>query len=76
MASQKVTFHTFPLTKRFQENINIFLKTGFEVFGYFYRPFGRYLEYWQWRLRTGRNDRDRFDYWVFRLKYAKSGELL
>jgi len=74
MSAEKVIFYTFPLTKRFSENIKTYFKTGFEIFGYFFRPFGRYLEYWQWRLRTGRNER--LSYWRFRLKYAKSGELI
>lgn len=69
---RQVVICPFPLTKRISENVKTFLKTGFEVFGYFYRPFGRYLEYWQWRIRTGRNER--LGYWKFRLKYR--GELV
>lgn len=69
---RQIVICPFPLTKRVSENVKTFLKTGFEVFGYFYRPFGRYLEYWQWRIRTGRNKR--LSYWKFRLKYC--GELI
>lgn len=69
---RQIVFCPFPLTKRVKENVKTFLKTPLEVFGYFYRPFGCYLEYWQWRLRTGRNER--LGYWEFRIKYR--GELI
>jgi hypothetical protein len=71
--SRKVIFYTFPLVKRFSENIKTYFKTVFESSGYFFRPLGRRLEHWQWRIRTGRNER--LNYWQFRLKCAKSGEL-
>lgn len=63
---RRVVICPFPLTRRVGENIKTFLKTPIEVFGYFFRPFGWYLEYWQWWLRTGRNER--IGYWKFRLK--------
>lgn len=72
--SRKVIFFTFPLTDRFGENIKIYFKTVFEAFGYYFRPFGRYLEYLQWRQRTGRNEH--LDYWQFCLRSIRSGELI
>lgn len=72
VTKRQIVICLFPLTKRVSENVKTFLKTPVEVFGYFYRPFGRYLEYWQWRIRTGRNER--LNYWQFRLKYR--GELV
>lgn len=68
---RQVVICPYPLTKRASENIKTFLKTPFEAFGYFFRPFGWYLEYWQWWLRTGRNER--VGYWQFRLRHR--GEL-
>lgn len=72
--SRKVVFYTFPLTERFRENIKTYLKTPFEVFGYFFRPAGRLLEYWQWKIRTGRKTKIRFS--AFCEKFTASGELL
>lgn len=69
---RRVVLRVFPLTVRVSENVKTLIKTVFETFGYFYRPFGRYLEYWQWKIRTGRNEQ--LSYWQFRLKFR--GELL
>ncbi len=71
---RRIVICPFPLTRRVGENVKTFLKTPIEVFGYFFRPFGRYLEYWQWWLRTGRNER--IGYWQFRIKCLRSGELI
>lgn len=64
-----IVFCPFLLTTRFSENVKTYLKMPIEIFGYFYRPFGCYLEYWQMKLRTGRNERP--GYWKFRVKYRR-----
>lgn len=72
--SRKVSFCPFPLTVRKRENIKILLKTGPEVIGYFIRPIGRRLEYWQWKIRIGRNER--INFWQFCQRFMPKGELL
>lgn len=72
--SKKVSFYTYPITNGFSQNIKTYLKTPFEVFGYFFRPAGKLLEYWQWCVRNGRNSR--MSFCKFCETFTKSGELM
>lgn len=71
---RRVSINTFPLTKRVGENLKILVKTIPESIGYFIRPIGRRIEYWQWKQRTGRNEN--LNFCQFCARYIPTGELL
>lgn len=71
---RKLVFRTFSLTKRKSENIKILLKTIGETIGYFARPIGRRIEYWQWRIRTGR--KEKLGFYKFCAEQISEGKLI
>ena len=71
---RRISFCPFSLTTGRIENLKILIKTVPEVIGYFFRPIGRWIEYLQWKLRTGRNEQ--LTYKEFCSEFRNTGELL
>lgn len=71
---QQISFCSFSLTTGRIENLKILIKTIPEAVGYFFRPFGRQIEYLQWRMRTGRNEQKKYE--EFCSEFRSTGELL
>ena len=71
---RQIKFYSLPLTIRKKENFRIYLKTAGESIGYFIRPIGRRIEWWQWRLRAGR--KEKVGFWQFCRRYVPTGDLL